>query len=80
VEDDAGPEAVGPGLAEAFEPAPVAAVDRGGGLDLDGGDLAGVVLDDEVDVLAVALIVEQADGLLGPARMLEELGERERLA
>ena len=80
VEDDAGPEAVGSGLAEAFEPAPVAAVDRGGGLDLDGGDLAGVVLDDEVDVLAVALIVEQADGLLGPARMLEELGERERLA
>ena len=80
VDDDAGLEAVGSGVAEAFEPASVAAVDRGGGFDLDGGDVAGVVLDDEVDVFAVALIVEQADGLLGPARVLEQLGEHERLA
>jgi hypothetical protein len=28
-----------------FDPAAVAAVDGGGGLDLDGGDLAGVVLE-----------------------------------
>jgi hypothetical protein len=80
VEDDAGLEVVRSGVTEAFEPASVATVDRGGGLDLDGGDLAGVVLDDEVDVLAVALIVEQADGLFGPTRMLEQLGECERLA
>jgi hypothetical protein len=52
-----------------FEPVAVSPVESGGGLDLDRGDLAGVVLD---GVFAVALVVEEADGLLGPACVHEQ--------
>jgi hypothetical protein len=62
VEDDAGLEVVRSGVTEAFEPASVATVDRGGGLDLDGGDLA------------VDLVVGADPRLVGPEEMGEQPG------
>jgi hypothetical protein len=67
-------------VAEVFEPASVAAIDGGGCLDLDGRDLAGVVLDDEIDVLAVTLAIEEAHVLLGAGGVLDQFSEHERLA
>jgi hypothetical protein len=54
VDDDAGLEARAAAVAQLFQPSPVLVADSGCGLDLDGGDLAGTILDDEVDVFLLA--------------------------
>lgn len=52
VDEDAGAEALVGAVAELGERAPIARVERSTRLDLDRGDLAGAVLEDDVDLVA----------------------------
>lgn len=68
VDHDAALEALAAGVAQGGEPLPVTGGERGAGLDLDGCHVAGAVFKDEIDILAVALVVIQTNLALRPGR------------
>jgi hypothetical protein len=79
VDHDAGAESPGRSVAQLRERAPVAGVERCAGLDLEGCDVAGAALEDEVDFVTSVAVVVHAGVDLRPVGVLDDLHRDEVL-